>query len=349
MSDIDNLNVDEDSWLQDFEEVGVGEPAWEEEKEAEIIVDVVDDSAHEIVPFRQNTLDINGTDPLDEAQAKELTEYIRSASNVLYVLIERAHSGKAHLALGYNSFESYVRAEFDISRSRAYQLLNQSRVIDAIGEALPEGTEIHITEAAARDLKHALDDLVPEIRERTAGLSPDMAGDVLEELVRTHRESQMGDLDDIDIDDDIDDTPAYKGTGDGTYQGGDDFDDELDDIDDDIDSVLAFDDDPEEVRKHYKLVYELYATASALSNLATVTDIQKLIDIIPPERRYQIEESLPTSLDFLTRFSELWNAQPWKDENNNELGDLDGLDGLDDMDDVINLDEEFTDIEEDTI
>lgn len=347
MSDTDNLGLPaDDSWLNDFEgEVITGEPAWESEEDAIVDVDIIEDNSLAVIPFRQATLDINGTEPLDADQAKELTEYIRSTSNVLYVLIERAHSGKAHLALGYTSFEEYVKAEFDISRSRAYQLLNQSRVISEIESALPEGTSIHITEAAARDLKHALDDLVPEIRERTADLSPDIAGDVLEELVAKYRDSKLTD-DEDELDDLDDDAPAYTGSGDGTYQGGDDFDDEdlLDD--DELDSVLAFDDDPEEVRKNYKLVYELYATATALSNLATVTDIQKLIDIIPPERRYQIEESLPTSLSFLTRFSEIWNSQPWKDEVNTSEETVESLDELNDLED---LDDDFTDIEDDNI
>ena len=333
--------AEDNSWFEDFDpqEETASEPAWaaelddDDEDDNEIFEgDIIDDASLDLVVINPSkALDLNGTDPLDESQAKELTEYIRSTSNVLYVLIERAHTGKAHVALGYKSFEEYVRAEFDISRSRAYQLLNQSRVISEIESALPEGTSVQITEAAARDLKHALDDLVPEIRERTAGLEPDMAGEVLEDMVAKYREEKL--RADSELPDDLDglddeEEGSYKGTGDGTYRGEEEDDlDDLDDLDDsDLDDILAFDDDPEEVRKNYKLVYELYASLQAISSLATAPDLQKLIDIIPPERRYQVDESLPKAVAWMSDFSEVWNSQPWKEtsDENAEESDEDG-------------------------
>jgi hypothetical protein len=339
--------VEENAWLDDFENEVVT-PAWEEaiDDSSDVIEgDIVTDDDLDLVGIAPSAaLDINGTDPLDANQAKELTEYIRSTSNVLYVLIERAHSGKAHTALGYKTFEEYVRAEFDISRSRAYQLLNQSRVISELESALPEGTPVHITEAAARDLKHALDDLVPEIRERTADLSPDVAGEVLEEMVANYREEKLRAREEAEEEDLEDDEPAYTGTGDGTYQGGYDEDEEDLDLDDsDLDDILAFDDDPEEVRKNYKLVYELYASLTAISSLSSAPDVQKLIDIIPPERRFQIDDSLPKSLEWMTNFAEVWNSQPWKqasEENNN-------LDLEEDVD--VDFDEDFTDISDENL
>lgn len=343
--------AEDNSWFEDFDpqEETASEPAWaaelDEDEKLDILEgDIIDDASLDLVVIQPTkTLDITGTDPLDESQAKELTEYIRSTSNVLYVLIERAHTGKAHVALGYKSFEEYVKAEFDISRSRAYQLLNQSRVISEIEDALPEGTAIHITEAAARDLKHALDDLVPEIRERTADMEPDMAGEVLEDMVAKYREEKLrGDTElPDDLDDEGEEEGSYRGTGDGTYQGDDEDDlDDLDDLDDsDLDDILAFDDDPEEVRKNYKLVYELYASLQAISSLATAPDLQKLIDIIPPERRYQVDESLPKAVAWMSEFSEVWNSQPWKEtseDNSEESDDLDDSeDGFTDISDEI--------------
>lgn len=339
--------AEDNAWLDDFENEIVT-PAWESEEDSAsdvIVGDIVDvdDADLDLVGITPSAaLDINGTDPLDENQAKELTEYIRSTSNVLYVLIERAHSGKAHTALGYKTFEEYVRAEFDISRSRAYQLLNQSRVISELESALPEGTPVHITEAAARDLKHALDDLVPEIRERTADLSPDVAGEVLEEMVANYREEKLRAKEEADLDDDFDDEEGgYTGSGDGTYQGGDD-DEDLDLDDSDLDDILAFDDDPEEVRKNYKLVYELYASLTAISSLSSAPDVQKLIDIIPPERRFQIDESLPKSLEWMTNFAEVWNSQPWKQASEE-------VDSTDDEDVSVDFDEDFTDINDENL
>lgn len=337
--------AEDNAWLDDFENELVT-PSWEsaDSNPSDVIEgDIVDDADLDLVGITPSTaLDINGTDPLDESQAKELTEYIRSTSNVLYVLIERAHSGKAHTALGYKTFEEYVRAEFDISRSRAYQLLNQSRVISELESALPEGTPVHITEAAARDLKHALDDLVPEIRERTADLTPDIAGEVLEEMVANYREEKLRAKEEADLDDDFEEDEGYTGSGDGTYQGGYDDDEELDLDDSDLDDILAFDDDPEEVRKNYKLVYELYASLTAISSLSSAPDVQKLIDIIPPERRFQIDESLPKSLEWMTNFAEVWNSQPWKQASEEVNSD-------EDEDGSVDFDEDFTDINDENI
>lgn len=339
--------AEDNAWLDDFENELVT-PAFDatDNDPSDVIEgDIVDDVDLDLVGITPSAaLDINGTDPLDESQAKELTEYIRSTSNVLYVLIERAHSGKAHTALGYKTFEEYVRAEFDISRSRAYQLLNQSRVISELESALPEGTPVHITEAAARDLKHALDDLVPEIRERTADLSPDVAGEVLEEMVANYREEKLRAKEESELDDFSDEEEGgYTGSGDGTYQGGYEEDDEDLDLDDsDLDDILAFDDDPEEVRKNYKLVYELYASLTAISSLSSAPDVQKLIDIIPPERRFQIDESLPKSLEWMTNFAEVWNSQPWKQAS--EDGDSSEND-----DDSVDFDEDFTDINDENL
>jgi hypothetical protein len=347
MSDINATDdvAEDNAWLDDFEnEVTTSDWNTEDDEVTDVIEgDIVDDVDLDLVGITPSAaLDINGTDPLDENQAKELTEYIRSTSNVLYVLIERAHSGKAHTALGYKTFEEYVRAEFDISRSRAYQLLNQSRVISELESALPEGTPVHITEAAARDLKHALDDLVPEIRERTADLTPDVAGEVLEEMVANYREEKLRAKEEAEDDFDEEDEGGYTGSGDGTYQGGYEDDEELDLDDSDLDDILAFDDDPEEVRKNYKLVYELYASLTAISSLSSAPDVQKLIDIIPPERRFQIDESLPKSLEWMTNFADVWNSQPWKQATEEVNSD-------DDEDVSVEFDEDFTDINDENL
>src|SRR5690606_32505165 len=69
--------------------------------------------------------------PLEETEARELTEKIKTTSNMLYVLIKRAHSGKAWAALGYDSFTDYVKEEFNYSRSYGYRLLDQANMIEA--------------------------------------------------------------------------------------------------------------------------------------------------------------------------------------------------------------------------
>jgi hypothetical protein len=68
-------------------------------------------------------------------EARQLTERIRSAAAALWQLLAEAHQRGAWRALGYDTFKSYVEAEFQMSEQRAYQLLDQARVIAAITES----------------------------------------------------------------------------------------------------------------------------------------------------------------------------------------------------------------------
>ena len=146
------------------------------------VLGVVPDTAADLIEA-DDTGDLI-SEPMTTDQAREITDAIRSTSEVLYTLIQRAHRGKAWLSLGYGSFAEYVREEFAMSRSRAYQILDQARVIDAIEAAAPDGATLpHITEAAARDLKSVLGEIGPAITDATSGLDdPDEAGRVVEEI-----------------------------------------------------------------------------------------------------------------------------------------------------------------------
>lgn len=261
--------------------------------------------------------DLDVPKPLSVEEAKELTEHIRSTADVLYVLVARAHAGKAHLALGYKNFESYVKEEFNISRSRAYQFLNQANVIAAIEASTPDGTLIKISEAAARDLKNFVNELTPEIRERTEGLSPDAAGEVVEDLVADYRERSKKpidedndfDIDDIDLDDIDFELPDFGGESSGGG-GGSEFDnmedfDNLDDLLNDNDTP-GFDEDPSSFRQKVEHVYAFY---TALTSLEKMPDVSEIIGAIPEARRPHIDSSLPKALAWLTAANEAWEAQ----------------------------------------
>ena len=51
---------------------------------------------------------------------------------MLGLLITEAHDRAAHFALGYESWDDYVRAEFKMSPSRSYQLLDTGHVMRAM-------------------------------------------------------------------------------------------------------------------------------------------------------------------------------------------------------------------------
>jgi hypothetical protein len=252
--------------------------------------------------------------PLTTDQARDLTDTIRSTSEVLYVLLSRAHRGKAWEALGYSSFADYVREEFDMSRSRAYQILDQSRVIEAIESASPDGADLPaISEAAARDLKSIIGEVVPEIEARTAGVPVSEAGQVVEEIVEDYRDKvrDKREQDALEKEEREQDEAERRGFSDTSGGGAGlytpppppQFDDDEDD-DDDYDPAM--------IRRNVQAAYDLYSSLSALKSMP---DTESVINTIPVERRIQINDSLSAATGWLAEFQAAWYAQPWQDGN----------------------------------
>lgn len=256
----------------------------------------------------ETTTVVDIAEPLNETEARSLTDTIRNAVDVLWALIARAHAGGAWKALGYDSWGEYVKAEFDMSRSRSYQLLDQARVVAEIEAAVPDGTTINITEAAARDLKGVLEEVVPQIRERTAGLGPDEAADVLEEIVAEQRE-RMREQDDEDGEEygDFSDGPGNNRSRDWRpepFEGEDDEDPEVDLI---------------SIRRAVNAAHDLYSSLSALAGLPE--DLVEIVDIIPPERYQQVDGNVRLAKRHLDKFIELWAARRGDDFYLNENED----------------------------
>ena len=120
-------------------------------------------------------------------EARTLTERIRRAAVEACMLLLEAHERRAWSALGYGTWERYVRVEFDLSRSRSYQLLDQARVIHALQEASGMSRILDISALAAEDLKPHLLEVVEAVRLRTSELPPDRAAAVVEQIVREQR------------------------------------------------------------------------------------------------------------------------------------------------------------------
>ncbi len=115
---------------------------------------------------------------LTKAEASSLTERIRGHIDAAWADITKAYEGKAWKALGYSSWGDYVKAEFDMSRRRSYQLIDQGRVIGAIAEAAGESVNhgTQITERVAREIKDDIPAITAEIRERVErGEDPETA------------------------------------------------------------------------------------------------------------------------------------------------------------------------------
>ncbi len=118
--------------------------------------------------------------PCTADEARALTDRIRGTVTAAWVLLLEAYERGAWAALGYGRWEDYVAAEFHLSRSRSYQLLDLGRV----ARELPAGgsgsmsTKVDtdpLPETHARELAPLLDqpdemrEVYTEAVERTNG------------------------------------------------------------------------------------------------------------------------------------------------------------------------------------
>jgi hypothetical protein len=124
--------------------------------------------------------------PLSAEDARALTDRIKTTAERLLSLLLEAHERRAWEALGYDSWRTYAVAEFGMSKSRAYQLLDQAKVLREI-EAAAGSTDVELTEAEARDIKPMLGEVAAEIRERVAEGPPEQVADVVKSVVKEQR------------------------------------------------------------------------------------------------------------------------------------------------------------------
>jgi len=118
---------------------------------------------------------------LSRARATRLTEKIRQAAEGIWQMLEEAHQGHAHRALGYTTWDEYVRAEFDMSHQQSYRLLAQAAVIGELAVAADlnpsdlqkrtreRQTEPPISSRQAAILKPKLPEVAEAVREATKG------------------------------------------------------------------------------------------------------------------------------------------------------------------------------------
>lgn len=142
----------------------------------------------------------------DEESAKQLTEDIKSTTTALYILLKRAHDTKAWLTLGYKSWTEYIEQEFDFSRARSYQLINQANVIEEINQA--SGVPLYITERDARSIKKRLPEITKRLEEvKDSDFDDDKLKDEAERIIEEEKE-------------DIDNSNEYSGKDENGFSVG---------------------------------------------------------------------------------------------------------------------------------
>ena len=130
---------------------------------------------------------IRSVAPLDEAGARSLTERIKHAVGNTCLLLLEAHSRRAWSALGYMTWEQYVREEFGLSRSRSYELLDHGRLIRTIEVAAGVSGIADISTFAARRLKPRMHEIAAEVRHRTANAPQDQVAGIVATVIGEER------------------------------------------------------------------------------------------------------------------------------------------------------------------
>jgi hypothetical protein len=154
-----------------------------------------------------NAIELRTAAPLSALTARELTNRIKDAVESLWSLLLEAHERKAWLALGYETWQAYVETEFNMARSRSYQLLDQGRVVRALRGAAVS-TSVDITEAEARDIKPVLPQVVEQVRTKIETGTPPV--EAVKEAVEEAREFKRTDTPVIPITRKEEITPAPR-------------------------------------------------------------------------------------------------------------------------------------------
>jgi hypothetical protein len=130
------------------------------------------------------------------AAAEELTERIRRCFGDVSILLLEAHDRRAWISLGHCSWGNYVRAEFGLSRSRSYEILQLARVNLALRRAAGGAALPPISGLAALQIKPVLDEVVIEVQQRcqileTGSSTGAEVQKVIQEIVDKARNKQM--------------------------------------------------------------------------------------------------------------------------------------------------------------
>lgn len=120
--------------------------------------------------------------PLTRVTALALTEQIRKAVNRTWELLLAAYEGQAHIALGYATWESYIKTEFDLSRQQSYKLITVGEVTRAleaatgVSHASDNGSPIQVSVREAQAVKTHIEAVKAEVAQAVAeGAEPNTA------------------------------------------------------------------------------------------------------------------------------------------------------------------------------
>jgi hypothetical protein len=132
--------------------------------------------------------DPDGGAALKSDEARELTDRIKTGLHQTTLLLLEAHRRGAWQALGYRSWEKYVRQEFGFSRSRSYQLLDHGRVLQVLMTKARLSAVPDVSPYAAAQIMPRLEEVAAAVeRAVTPGMGDSKARDQVRSVVEEYR------------------------------------------------------------------------------------------------------------------------------------------------------------------
>lgn len=275
--------------------------------------DFDDDLGDEIVladDDSESTLILDDIDEMTEEEATEITGAIRSTITATYVLLYRAHEGKAYKALGYDTWKDYIAEEFDFSVQRSYQLLDLAKTVEIIESVTPDGTDVSLTESQARDIKRELPKITERVQAETVDKDPVEAGDIVDSIVEDTRQQQKDDEKVMAADDasreqreQDEENARLESQADALLEP--DADANLGDGASGDYADFSVEGDGSEMSKRDTM--SLYNFFNILTGFESLPEPHEMLKLIPQEREDQVEAALLEITGWFNSFHTLWD------------------------------------------
>lgn len=185
-------------------------------------------------------------------------------------------------------------------------------MIQQIESVSPEGTEVLLTEAQARDIKHSLPKITEQVAEETDGMTPEEANAVIDSIIESAREQKK--LDDEAL---REKESEWEDAQDRA---------EIERLDREADRFLAPERDGSmtDTADSQHVEFEVEGEGSEHSprqamtlynffNLVTVfqelPEPEEVIELIPKDREVEVTQNLEDLTDYFNRFMTLWEER----------------------------------------
>jgi hypothetical protein len=121
-------------------------------------------------------------------EARELTEQIKHGIGQISLLLLEAHERRAWTALGYPTWQVYVDREFNLSRTRSYELVYHGQVLREIQSATGMFGIPNVSPYAALQIRANLDQVIGGLRRgMTEATTEAEAAAMVAQVVSDHR------------------------------------------------------------------------------------------------------------------------------------------------------------------